>query len=307
MILGDKLHHLCLSATQDLWLVAPFIKVSTLQRLLEGVAPSVHLQCVTRWRPEEIAMGVSDIDIWLLLKARENTQLWLRHDLHAKYYRSDEQCLVGSANITATALGWVSQPNIELLLDVPRNHPALRGFENQVLADAILVDDSVYEHTKAIVALIELEANKAIPLNEAFDTQQTAIDRSAWIPSLRNPEQLYVAYIGNQDKLSVGAHEVALADLQVLNIPQGLSKSAFEAYVGLVLLQMPIVQKVDIFVVQPRRFGEVSSFLKTLPSANSPDFDGKLAWQTLMRWLLNFLQERYTVSVPSHSEVFSRV
>jgi hypothetical protein len=304
---GATLHQLCQSATDELWLVAPFIKTAVLQRLLEGVSPSVGIQCVTRWRPEEIAMGVSDIDVWLLLKERGNSQLWLRHDLHAKYYRADQHCLIGSANLTATALGWSAQPNLEILLDVPIHRPSLRGFETQVLAAATIVDDTLYEQTKALVALLEPELKpKSYPEQEREALPSPSMDREVWLPSLRNPEQLYVAYSGERDRLARSVYEMAIADLEALNIPQGLSKSSFETYVGYMLLQMPIVKHVDAFVSQPRRFGEVAAYLKTLPCTNIPDFNAKHAWQTLMRWLMYFLSTTYESSTPHFSEIFTR-
>src|SRR5690606_13352584 len=116
MNLGDQLEQLCRSTTQTLWLVAPFIKQVTLKRLLEHVAPEVTIDCVTRWRLDEIVAGVSDLGVWLLIRERPNSTLWLRSDLHAKYYRGDHQALVGSANLTNTALGWSPRPNLELLI-----------------------------------------------------------------------------------------------------------------------------------------------------------------------------------------------
>jgi hypothetical protein len=92
----------------------------------------------------------------------------------------------------------------------------------------------------------------------------------------------------------------------VLDVPLGLSKEAFEAYVGAQLLQMPIIRQVDEFVGEPQRFGAVTAFLKQQLIGNSPDFSANSAWQTLMRWLMYFLPTRYYRSVPNHSEVFSR-
>jgi len=299
---GDYLLKLCQSATQDLWLVAPFVKAATLQRLLEGVSHDVNIQCVTRWRPEEIAMGVSDIEVWPLLKTRANSRLWLRHDLHAKYYRADSQCLMGSANITATALGWTTHPNLELLIDVSPQHPALIGFEKELLSEAIVVNDDIYQHTQLVVALLEKE--KPLIVSAAEDQRPSqGVARDTWIPTLRNPEKLYLAYIGNQDRLTMGVYESAVIDLQTLSLPSGLSKTAFDAYIGYMLLQMPIISKIDAFVKKPRRFGEVSAYLKQLPCSTASDFDAKHSWQTLMRWLLYFLPKRYQHWVDSHTEI----
>lgn len=116
MILGTELSKLCTEADRELLLVAPFIKASVLERLLDKISSDVTLKCITRWFPEEIVTGVSDLEVWNLIQNRPNSSLWLRSDLHAKYYRADNHCLVGSANLTGKALGWSDCPNLELLV-----------------------------------------------------------------------------------------------------------------------------------------------------------------------------------------------
>ena len=59
---GDMLvEHLSGARTRVL-LCAPFIKAGVLKRLLTVIPASVTLDIVTRWRPEEIAAGVSDLE-----------------------------------------------------------------------------------------------------------------------------------------------------------------------------------------------------------------------------------------------------
>src|ERR1022692_3406709 len=117
----DQLEALCSSAHNDLLLIAPFIKYAVLARLFGGTQPSVHVQVVTRWLPQDIKAGVSDLEVWDVVKGRTRTRLWLRQDLHAKYYRADDRCLVGSANLTGSALGLSAAPNLELLVPVRPN------------------------------------------------------------------------------------------------------------------------------------------------------------------------------------------
>ena len=147
--LGDKLQTLCHKAERELLLVAPFIKFDTFKRLLERVDEQVSITCVTRWRPDEIARGVSDIEIWQVFQARENATLWLRNDLHAKYYRSDENCLIGSANITSSALGWIAHPNYELLIQVPKDG-LLAEFEQTLFTGCVEVDQDIFALTKTM-------------------------------------------------------------------------------------------------------------------------------------------------------------
>jgi len=303
---GQQLEALCESTQSELILVAPFIKANALENVLAHVPSSVNIQCVTRWRPDEIATGVSDLDVWIVFKQRANSTLWLRSDLHAKYYRGDHRCLVGSANLTDAALGWSKRPNLELLVSIP----AMPEFEQRLLSGSIVVDDNIYEHTCKLVESIQTQPltqfDETIFRAQYDEKEMEIAPVEAWLPMLRHPEKLFVAYVGDFEELGTGSRIAALSDLRELDIPPGLTKDAFEAYVGLQLLQKPIIHKVDQFVYFPQRFGAVRDLLKALPCSSMPDFDANRAWQTLMRWLSFFLPQRYEKSTPSHSEVFSR-
>lgn len=307
---GVQLEQLCASARQEVVLVAPFIKVGAIERLVSNIPSVVELKCVTRWRPEEIIAGVSDLEVWKLLRERTGSSLWLRPDLHAKFYRADEKCLVGSANLTFTALGWSSHPNFELLVSIAVGNPEVANFEESLLNGCVEVDDSIFEQVSSAVEALVDELQIPPNLLESIEDQsplESKTPTQAWLPSLRNPEALYTAYLGYFDQLTTALRETALVDLGTLNPPKGLSRNAFEVYIGTQLLQMPVVRKVDCFVVSPQRFGAVRDLLGTLDCAEKPDFEPDRAWQTLMRWLLYFLPKRYTVQQPRHSEIFSRL
>lgn len=304
---GFQLEELCAQASHEVLLVAPFIKFSTLHRLLNNLDESVKLQCVTRWRPDEIAAGVSDLDVWLLIKDRSNSTLWLRSDLHAKYYRGDQQVLVGSANLTNTALGWFQQSNLELLI----SSDVLADFEQELFHGSVIVDDTLYAHVKQIVDEFHVTV---IPKLEPIEMIQEVLDEydipvaslESWLPTLRHPEKLYTAYAGEWDLLGTGSRIAAYRDLLVFELPAGLSKEHFQAYVGFQLLQRHIIREVDKFVETPRRFGAVRDYMKTLACAAQEGFDADIAWQTLMRWLMHFLPIRYTTWVNHHSEIIAK-
>lgn len=312
LMLGTKLEELMDSAQSGVVLVAPFMKAPILKSLLEHIDDGVEIKCVTRWRPDEIVVGVSDLEVWPLIKNQQNASLLLRPDLHAKYYRVDDQCLVGSANLTATALGWSSRSNLELLVKMLADDPQLASFETVLFTGCVQVTDSLFEQIYEVVqTLIEQEiyfpSKPDFLLEMGNDEVEESTPAESWLPTLRHPERLYIAYTGDLEKLSTTTKTLALSDLVALAIPPSLPKVAFEAYVGTLLLQMPIVSKVDEFVVTPQRFGAVRNLLASLPCADNSNFDTNEAWQTLMRWLRHFLPNRYGLSVPHHSEVFFRV
>ena len=313
-ILGTELSNLCAEANQEVLLVAPFIKASVLERLLDEISPDVSLKCITRWFPEEILAGVSDLEVWNLVQNRANSSLCLRPNLHAKYYRADNRCLVGSANLTNKALGWSDFPNLELLMPLSANEPTVKAFETELLKACIPVTEDLFEQVSVAVQLLAEQAPNLIASDlsrrEIVENNLTTHDLvsiNAWLPTLRNPEDLYLAYSGQLKKLSTASKIAAATDLRSLAIISNLSLKVFKAYIGTLLLQKPVIQKVDSFVKTPQRFGAVKNLLNSLPCTINPHFNAERAWQTLMRWLLYFLPNRYALSVPNYSEVFYRI
>src|SRR3546814_13321865 len=98
--LGDALLALLSSATEPVFLIAPFIKQDAMARLLGAIPDDIAVTCVTRWRPDEIAAGVSDLEVFDLIRARASGPLLLQPHLPAKLYRPAYRRLLGSANIS---------------------------------------------------------------------------------------------------------------------------------------------------------------------------------------------------------------
>ncbi len=118
--LGSRIENLLGKAKSEVYLCSPFIKEKVLRRLFKKIPKSVPVVVVTRWRPDEVALGVSDLEVFDLAKKRPKTELRLLDELHAKLYIADDSCLVGSANLTDTALGWRTRANLEIL--IPARH-----------------------------------------------------------------------------------------------------------------------------------------------------------------------------------------
>lgn len=305
--LGQKLEMLVAQGRQEVILVAPFIKAATLRRVVAAIQPHVPLYCVTRWRPEEIVAGVSDLAVWDIVSERPRSTLWLHPTLHAKYYRVDEQCLVGSANLTARALGWRANPNLELLIPAVAHDPNLELFESTLFRHAREVNPVIVEQMQQLVeAFTSLPPVMIVGADEDKPQSTPPIDPEAWLPILRNPSLLYVCYGEKHFELRDEEWEMGWRDLAQLNPPTGLPEPLFERYVGLLLLQQPIVRQVDALLATPQRFGAVRQFLQTLPCAAQPDFDATRAWQTLMDWLFYFLPERYERVPSRYSEVVGK-
>lgn len=297
MTLGSRILERTSGARETILLCAPFIKQGPLEQIL-GDCTASCLQIFTRWRPEEVAAGVSDTSVLSLVKGRGGS-VHLCDALHAKYYRFDDQALIGSANLTGAALGWSPSPNLELLVELPAWTAEARQLEAALRAESVAASEEIAEAVEAAASLLPASAT---------DPRMTMNDektpRSEFVPNLREPKDLYRAYRDGPHVLASSAAKAARADLYALDLPGGLTARAFRLVVGARLLQLPSVVFVDELLATSQRFGAISDALARRLNMTRADADR--AWQALMRWLLEFLPARYEYSVPGHSELMRR-
>jgi len=280
------------------------MKAGPLERLLDSVDARIEPVCITRWRPAEIAMGVSDLEVFEVLVER-NGALLLQQNLHAKYFRGDDTVLVGSANLTGAALGWSADPNLELLVSVDRCSKEVAHFERVAMQGAVKVDQELYERFAA--AAMEWSVPRLPDDVELQPPNQHITNGSDfWLPALRHPAYLYFVYqVPDSFGLPIATRDAGRRDLAVLQPPVGLSKRSFDRAIGISLLSMPVVSMVDRFVVSPQRFGAVRGLLRDHFELNHAE--ATRVWQTLIRWLRHFLPNRYEYTRPRYSEIMVRV
>ena len=177
----DALERLVGSATDCLTFVAPFVKREVLERLLAVASPAVTIACYTRWVPSEVARGVSDPDIVSL--PRLSGRVYLCPCLHAKVFVADDRAIVGSANLTAKALGLAQPSNLEVLIEVPANHPTVARLLDDVRASSHPANDNLARAVLSIAAA-EQSGPEAIIRTIPFH------------PWSRAPEAVWAAYSG---------------------------------------------------------------------------------------------------------------
>ena len=121
-------------------IVAPYMKAGVLEQVLTAVADSATITCVSRWTPEDIRFGVTDLACREL--ALTYGGAFLLHDqLHAKYYRFDNQILIGSSNLTEAGMNVPGTGNLEILCAAPPEFDPAQ-FESQLLQEAYPVSDA---------------------------------------------------------------------------------------------------------------------------------------------------------------------
>ncbi|WLG22642.1 phospholipase D family protein [Pseudomonas sp. FP1154] len=272
-------------------LCAPFIKVGVLNRLLSVVAPDVSVEIFTRWHAEEIAAGVSDLDVFDVTSSRPLTTLKLLDNLHAKLYFSDEALLAGSANLTATALGWCKSPNLELLTLVPSNESAvLRCVEALAFARVA----SAAERS-AMQLLVDNMPRTLLPSALPLEMELA----SMWIPRLAAPEKLFLAYRpSSRDRLVESVLSAADHDLSALCIAPGLSEADFKAEVAKRFSAMPAMAAVLRAASTDLSDAAGIELLGRLSPVT--EMSVELLWGVTREWLTYFLGDRYEIAPQSY-------
>src|SRR5262245_4749872 len=94
-------------------ILVPFAKLAALQQLHWVHATKTKLKLVCRWRPEDLAFGVADVEVFKYLKD-SGCQLYIHPDIHLKLYVFDSNVAFNtSGNLTLQGLGYAALPNIE--------------------------------------------------------------------------------------------------------------------------------------------------------------------------------------------------
>lgn len=284
--LEEEVLELLARSVDDAFLVAPFIKAPVFRRILAVIPAEVSVTVITRWKLDEIASGVSDLEVWTSVRNRQHSRMLLVGNLHAKVFISDRRALVGSANLTAAALAGSSTGNLELLIEVPSAQPAVASVLQTALSAGVPVTDARFDAMvqarDQIVALVPSE------------------DDANWFPTLRNPKDLLSAA---SERSCFTDWQIAQAkeDLVLLGIrsPSGVT----DDLVGLSLIEQALVCQLLHFVdiEEGRRFGELTEWLRVGYGK------GPTEAQTLIRWVVHFLPDVFEYSRPRYTEVLRRV
>ena len=233
-MLLDIVAHSC-AGSHDVFLAAPYIKLPTLNMILDCISHDAKLTCVTRWNLQDIAVGASDLECRTAVLAH-NGAFMLHPLLHAKYYRFDDKILIGSANLTGAGLGHIATPNLEILC-APSSEFNTQDFEAKLLAESHEISDDEFENWSSL---------QAIDLPVEWPTfSEGHIGSADWRPQTRDPEHLWLAYSDNADAIaSYDERVLAALDLHDIGVPLGLPRQSFDAWVGSRLLSSPFVSAV---------------------------------------------------------------
>ena len=289
---GERLKSLVQSANGEIMLCAPFVKTHVIATLFDVAPPDIPLKIVTRWRPEEVAAGVSDLEVYDLVQGRSGASLMLLDQLHAKLYLSDDRCLIGSANLTGSALGWSNRPNLELLVEVNRSDPNVQGLLSALERAEVAthtIKDEIAEKAEALGAL-------ALLSEEYPDEEDAARFRRPWLPRCAAPDKLFEIYENpNTDAVTLSTRSDGLSDLKDLGVFGSVEREEFLSQVAKSLLELKSIKSVIERI--PEKLSDDAGL--EIVSLMCPDFsrdECRKQWLIVRDWINVFFADRYEVA-----------
>ena len=278
---GDRIRSLFENSTNDVSIIAPFIKTSALQSLLDAIPRAVTLHCVTRWLPREVAGGVSDPEILDLLEERGAFTLTLADKLHAKLYIAGDRCLAGSSNVTFPGLGnHEGSGNIEVLVETTIDDPG--------------VTKTLDEISRSERVATRQMARNARRLAENITIQIQTIDdlELSWFPCSYRPREAFKFYLNPPAKTEFieKANRNLISDLANSNIQPGLNEQEFQKAIQSLLAEIPITESIlssseDKILTR----ADSKSYLETIAGDEYSTDD---LWRAFVKWMTHFYQDR---------------
>lgn len=285
--LGDMLSSVC-SGAEHLIIASPYIKADALTKVLADVSPAASLICITRWNLHDFAAGVSDTECRTIVTERGGS-FRLHPSLHAKYYRIDDVILVGSANLTSSAMGWSPHSNLEILCR-PGDDFDAETFQQSLFEGAREIGDEEFAHWESIAKIGAQETRKVTGVEPRLD---------AWRPKTRDFRHLELAYQGKKDEIaSFDEQRAAQRDIQALLIPPDLTDEQVRIWASTCLLAVPFTN--DVIRLHGMETPSLSrSLAKTY---NLRIAEARRDMETVQSWLVFLMPETLRKSCPTRPQ-----
>lgn len=238
---------LCANATtaHEVVIAAPYLKRDALQIILDALAPTATLRCVSRWRVEDFNSGASDIECFDKI-IQQGGVFYLHGRLHAKYFRFDNHVFIGSANITRGGLGLLPLPNLEILYPPDQSFDA-GSFEDEMFSESIILEPIEANAWRKFSDGTRQLSDMTVYQSTIFTT---------WAPTTREPHHVWLAYNGRGEEIvSADQRKLATLELEQLNPPDRLENEAFYVWLAGRLLSSERVHDTRLSMRMPRAVG----------------------------------------------------
>ncbi|SVE21059.1 uncharacterized protein METZ01_LOCUS473913, partial [marine metagenome] len=244
----------------EIIIFSPYIKVNALEALLLDSQRSAKVTIVTSWKPSDILLGVSDIEVYKYCCDHRATLL-INNKIHLKAIIIDSMtsAYIGSGNITNAGLGIGNRFNYELGVINEKITLDDKFYFDKIISEGFSVNDEYYKKVKQAV-----KSMKKPKIVQEFDIE-TDLQKDFLLnalPMSNNVSDFYQHYSRKDD--NDGSEEdirSAEHDRRLYQIPRGLNKTEFENLLRKNFLNHPFIIAYLDYLGNEKYFGEMSAWL----------------------------------------------
>jgi len=295
---------------EPLFVFSPFITTSYAKELLEHQG---EVRIVTSWRKDHLLAGVSDLELYNLVKQHPNWHLYINDRLHAKVYcRNFSTLLMGSANLTRWGMQDTEKSNHEVMVKTACDAESKQSMLS-ILQNSLVMDDdhfSTYqtwmasvEHTIQPVdtgSVVELTSN-----NELFLVSQ--------LPASTSPYRLW-SVLREDTQPDESWNEFGAAEHDINNLGMHVRhfstyeefKNALNHKVAEQRFFTAFMERID---TDGLRFGYGKEWVQTNCIDDPVPYRKDLTRtvQNLFAWVVALYPDEFEIFQPRHSQIIRRI
>lgn len=294
------------------YVFCPFIQGNALRTLL-GDLPRARGVVVTRWNPDDLMTGASDLMVFDVCRDLDLTLL-VNPRLHMKVYSWDlNTAVVGSANLTESGMGIGANPNLEFVRGMISLSAEDQRYLREVLHSSSLVTPEVYESAREW--LNSHHGPLPPPPSSESPWVELAPESSMLVsalPMMRSSLELKRAFLalreGRWGDIPSNERQCALHDLVNYQLFDASPKD-FDSMLRERFFAHPFTQKITEKIAPCAYFGELKEWIQRscqdVPVPSRRDLTGNV--QVLLSWFVDLGDGEFIVDVPgAHSQRICR-
>ena len=295
---------------EPLFIFSPFITTSYAKELLDHQG-EVHI--VTSWRKDHLISGVSDLELYNLVKQQSNWYLYINDRLHAKVYcRNFSTMLMGSANLTRRGMQDTDKSNHEVMIKTVCDAESKQHMLS-ILQNSLAMTDDHFDTYQTWFASVEqtiqpLDTGSVVELtstNELFLVSQ--------LPASTSPHRLWSVLRGDAqpdeswNELGAAEHDINNLGMRVRHF------STYEEFKNTLTHKMAeqrfftaFMERID---TDGFRFGYGKEWVQTNCIDDPVPYRKELTRtvQNLFAWVVALYPDEFEIIQPRHTQIIRRL
>ena len=298
------------AVNEPLFVFSPFITTSYAKELLQHQG-EVHI--VTSWRKDHLLAGVSDLELYNLVKQHPNWHLYINDRLHAKVYcRNFSTLLMGSANLTRWGMQDTEKSNHEIMVKTACDAESKQSMLS-ILQNSLVMNDDHFKAYQTWIASVEhtiqpVDTGSVVELtsnNELFLVSQ--------LPASTSPYRLW-SVLREDTQPDESWNEFGAAEHDINNLGMHVRhfstyeefKNALNHKVAEQRFFTAFMERID---TDGFRFGYGKEWVQTNCIDDPVPYRKDLTRtvQNLFAWVVALYPDEFEIIQPRHSQIIRRI